>query len=197
MTSHLEVWAGTGVELVALAGERMTVGRGPANDVSLPADPQVSTLHAVLEAYGAGWCVRDLGSRNGTFVGGERILSERVLRHGDELRMGRSRLVFRSAASTDIAPTDAAEPPPVLTRRERDVLVALCRPLVAAQVFSEPATLRDIAAALVVTEAAVKQHLLNLYEKFGIPPGSGRRRVLLANQALSRGAVTPADLRDI
>jgi DNA-binding NarL/FixJ family response regulator len=50
-----------------------------------------------------------------------------------------------------------------------------------------------MAAELVVTEAAIKQHLINLYEKFGLEP-SGRRRVQLANEALRRGAVSTADL---
>ena len=46
-----------------------------------------------------------------------------------------------------------------------------------------------------VTEAAVKQHLQNLYDKFDIPT-EGDRRVRLANEALRRGAVTIAQLRD-
>ena len=50
-----------------------------------------------------------------------------------------------------------ADEPPELTRRERDVLVALCRPALGEGVFTEPATVREIAAELVVTDAAVKQ----------------------------------------
>ena len=50
----------------------------------------------------------------------------------------------------------------MLTRRERDVLAALCAPLAADRPIAMPASIRDIAAELVVTEAAVKQHLLNL-----------------------------------
>jgi hypothetical protein len=40
----------------------------------------------------------------------------------------------------------------------------------------------------------VKQHLLHLYDKFGIYGTSERRRVQLANEALGRGAVTVSDL---
>jgi DNA-binding NarL/FixJ family response regulator len=47
----------------------------------------------------------------------------------------------------------------------------------------------------VVSEAAVKQHLAHLYDKFGISDGGERRRVRLANEALRRGAVTIALLR--
>ena len=78
---------------------------------------------------------------------------------------------------------------PELTRRERDVLTTLCAPLRTEELFAEPVSVAEIARALVVTDAAVKQHLLNLYDKFGIDPGSGRRRVILAKEAIKRGAV--------
>ena len=78
---------------------------------------------------------------------------------------------------------------PELTRRERDVLVALCRPALEEDVFTEPASVREIADALVVTEAAVKQHLLHLYDKFAIADSGERRRVRLAKEAIRRGAV--------
>ncbi len=84
--------------------------------------------------------------------------------------------------------------PPDLTRRERDVLVALCRPALEGDLFTEPASVRDIAAALVVTEAAVKQHLINLYYKFGIGETGERRRVTLAREAFRRGAITADEL---
>ena len=61
--------------------------------------------------------------------------------------------------------------------------------------FPEPVSVRQMASELFVTEAAVKQHLLNLYDKFSIPT-EGDRRVRLANEALRRGAVTIAQLRD-
>ena len=195
MDGFLEVWAPGGAQLVPLRGERLTLGRGPGNDVVLAHDPSVSSLHAVVDPIGGGWCIRDLGSRNGTFVAGEAVLGDRALRHGDELRLGRTRLVFRLAAPAEVDPTEGAAPPPEVTRRERDVLLALCRPLFRGQTFSEPASLREIADELVVTEAAVKQHLARLYEKFGIAADAGRKRVLLANDAVRRGAVTMADLR--
>jgi hypothetical protein len=86
------------------------------------------------------------------------------------------------------------EDPPELTRRERDVLVALCRPALEGDLFTEPASVREIAAALVVTDAAVKQHLGNLYYKFGIGETGERRRVTLAKEAFRRGAITADEL---
>jgi len=201
VSSHLEVWKPSGRELVALTGPRVTLGKAPTNAVSLEHDPTVSRLHAILENHGSAWSIRDLGSRNGTFINGEKVDAERVLRSGDELRLGKCRLVFQQMRQSDepideatIVP-DAAQLPPRLTRREVDVLMVLCRPLVSDDPFPEPVSVRRMAGELYVTEAAVKQHLQNLYDKFSIPT-EGDRRVRLANEALRRGAVTIAQLRD-
>ncbi|MEV4620547.1 FHA domain-containing protein [Asanoa sp. NPDC049573] len=193
--AHLEMWGSGGASMIPLDGDRITLGSADSNDLAVPADRRLSRLHAVFERYSAGWCVRDLGSRNGTYVNGQRIWQERVLTDGDEIRAGSSRFVLRSGRVPAGQPTEAGAPPPELTGRERDVLVQLCRPLLAGALFTEPASSREIAAALVVTEAAVKQHLLRLYEKFGILDEGERRRVRLANEAMLRGAITRADLR--
>ncbi|MDQ3896936.1 MAG: FHA domain-containing protein [Actinomycetota bacterium] len=194
MASYLEVWKPEGPELVPLDGDRITIGSHDSNDVVLSADRTVSRLHAVLEVFPAGWSLRDMGSRNGTFVNGQKLAGERVLGPGDEVRIGRIRLVLRGGGHGEHTATDAAQPPPALTRRERDVLVALCRPVLSGDVFTEPASIRAVAAELVVSEAAVKQHLLNLYDKFTIYDADNRR-LELANQAVRRGAVSVADLR--
>ncbi len=82
-----------------------------------------------------------------------------------------------------------------LTRRARDVLSVLCGPLAHGAAFTEPASVHAIADALDVSEAAVKQHLTHLYDKFGIFEGERRRRVRLANMALSEGAVRAETMR--
>lgn len=157
----------------------------------------VSAHHASVQSVGAGWCVHDHGSRNGTFVHGQRLLATRALHHGDDVVVGRTKLVFRDTEHVDLTRTHGALPAPDLTRRERDVLRALCKPLFAGQMFREPASLRSIAADLTVTEAAVQQHLGHLYEKFSIPTGEQSRRAALANEAISRGAVTLTDITDL
>lgn len=77
------------------------------------------------------------------------------------------------------------------------MLVALCRPATSSELFVEPSSVRDIAAALAVTEAAVKQHLLNLYQKFGIVDGGERRRVALAREAIRSGTVEVDELSSV
>ena len=195
MASSLEIWGPDGRSVVRLEGERITVGKRAGNAVVLDWDSQASRVHAVFEQLGDAWCLRDLQSTNGTLVNGERIWSEQPLRHGDEIHIGRTRLIFRDDEKAAQTATDSATAPPELTVRERDVLAALCAPLLRKDIFTEPASTREMARMLVVTEAAVKQHLTNLYDKFGLHDAADRKRVRLANEAIHRGAVTVSDLR--
>jgi hypothetical protein len=192
VSSYVEVWGRGGRQLRALDAERLTVGTLETNDLAVDAEG-VSRVHAVFERFGDVWCVRDLGSRNGTFVNGGRIVGEHALHSGDEIVLGRLRLLFHGPARGK--ETAAIAEPPPLTPRERDVLLALCRPLLTGDAFTEPASIRAIAAELVVSEAAVKQHLSRLYGKFDVGAHGERRRVQLANAAVSRGAVRLGDLQ--
>lgn len=196
MPAYVEVWKQTGPELVALDADRLTLGKATDNDLSIAGDRALSRLHAAFERYGGDWVVRDLGSRNGTHVNGKRILGDVRLRHGDEVRVGRTRLVFRAAsAPAEPTMTETAEAPPELTRREREVLLALCRPVLSGAMFTKQASIKEIAGALFVTQNAVKQHLARLYDKFGIYGTDEPRPVQLANEAIRRGAVSLADLQ--
>jgi len=74
-----------------LEGDQVTVGRVPDNDIQLD-DFTVSRQHAVLVRQGDAWLVRDLGSLNGTYINSRRV-DESVVQHGDEVQVGRFRLV--------------------------------------------------------------------------------------------------------
>src|SRR5258708_475732 len=169
--------------IMPLREDVTTIGRGKSVDVHL-ADPSVSRLHAEIIRRGPFAYVTDLGlSRNGTRVNG-RLVAGGVLEEGDPLTFGSARCgVFGIAAEEFTAEVELRRPAaPELTRRERDVVTSLCRPALSDEAFVAPATAREIAVDLVVTEAAVKQHLLRLYQKFRIPEGTNRR-VRLANVA--------------
>jgi pSer/pThr/pTyr-binding forkhead associated (FHA) protein len=179
-------------EVFELALEVTTVGRGEGVDISFE-DRTVSRLHAELVRRGHFVYVADLGlSVNGTRVNG-RPVGRRLLSEGDVLAFGAAR-----ARVAGLAPAADAEETvelrrsgvPELTRREVEVLNALCRPALRHDAFVAPATAKDIAAELVVTEAAVKQHLLRLYQKFRIEEGVDRR-ARLANEVISSGTVRP------
>src|SRR5580693_6822221 len=174
-----------------LLGEVTTIGRGKFVDVQL-ADPSVSMLHAELIRRGPYVYVTDLGlSRNGTRVNG-RLVARRLLADGDVVTFGSARCRIGGVACEELsADSDLRRPAtPELTRRELDVVTSLCRPALSDEAFVAPATAREIAADLVVTEAAVKQHLLRLYQKFRIPEGTNRR-VRLANEVVALGLVRP------
>ena len=66
--------------------------------------------------------------------------------------------------------------------------MVLCRPLVSDDPFPEPASVRRMVLELFVPEAAIKQHLQSLYDKFAIP-SQGDRRIRLADEAIRCGAV--------
>lgn len=170
-----------------------TVGRGPGVDIKLD-DPTVSRLHAELVRRGPYVYVADLGlSRNGTLVNG-RPVTRAVLGPHDVITFGSVRTRLMGVPEHDdleeTVEIGRQKVTPELTRRERDVLVALCRPALDQSAFATPASTRDVARELVVTEAAVKQHLLRLYHKFDIGEGSNRR-TRLANEVIASGIVQP------
>src|SRR5918994_674226 len=74
-------------------GESVTIGRGPTNAVILK-DERCSRNHAeVFQARGA-WQLRDLDSRNGTMVSGDKLSGDRELQPGDIIQIGNSHLAF-------------------------------------------------------------------------------------------------------
>src|SRR5690606_41032348 len=67
-----------------------SLGRHPNNSIQL-LDKIVSKEHCILEQRDGGFVLRDLGSLNGTYVNGERVRGEMMLRHGDEIALGSTR----------------------------------------------------------------------------------------------------------
>lgn len=75
-----------------LDSDRTTAGRHPQSDIFLD-DVTVSRKHAEFRRTPGGFAVADVGSLNGTYVGRERI-DEVPLAPGDEVQIGKYRLVF-------------------------------------------------------------------------------------------------------
>lgn len=71
-------------------GDELTVGRGGGCGVVIPDDQFVSTVHARLFRRGDDLFVEDLGSRNGTFVNGEKVVATTKLRRGDRVQFGQT-----------------------------------------------------------------------------------------------------------
>ncbi len=187
--------------IVALSEQRrrMTIGRSHENDVSLSWDGEVSRLHAEIERVGDHWLVVDDGvSRNGTFVGGERVNGRRRLQDGDLVRVGMTAIVYRHPSGRATITTrlsDQRDVAATVTDAQRRVLVALCRPFKGGVSNAVPATNPQIAAELVLSVAAVKTHLRALFKVFGIDelPQQEKRRQLVA-LAFTAGLVSDRDL---
>src|SRR5881275_3627205 len=64
------------------------IGRDPRSAALVLQDREASRRHASLIPEGQSLNVEDLGSTNGTFVNGERLIGARVLVPGDRLRIG-------------------------------------------------------------------------------------------------------------
>jgi S1-C subfamily serine protease len=98
----------------------VALGRDTLSDVRFDpeADLDASTKHAAVLQSGDGYVVRDLGSRNGTFVNGQRIAADTLLADGDVIRCGghgpeaRVRIVKAKEAAEQVLAKVAAPPPP-------------------------------------------------------------------------------------
>jgi pSer/pThr/pTyr-binding forkhead associated (FHA) protein/S1-C subfamily serine protease len=114
----------------------VTLGRDPGATVVLtgPTAGVVSARHAEIRYSGGEWWLRDLGSRNGTYVNGHRIVGGAPLHEGDLVRLGESGPTLRVAAGgealTPTVPEHPAVPaptpaPPAETRPYAVTLIAL------------------------------------------------------------------------
>jgi hypothetical protein len=74
-------------EQIPLTNQRFAIGRVPGNQLVLD-DDTVSSRHAVIEANGRGWRIRDLQSTNGTLLNNRPVQSPHDLHDGDELAFG-------------------------------------------------------------------------------------------------------------
>ncbi|MCI0492121.1 MAG: FHA domain-containing protein [Planctomycetes bacterium] len=103
---------------IPLKKERFVIGR--AKECALRAGSEaISRQHCVVQRRDNQWTVRDLGSRNGTFVNDQRIETETPLEAGQELRVGPLRFLVaqlaKAAASEAVQPLEAKaiKQPPV------------------------------------------------------------------------------------
>ncbi|WP_167471637.1 FHA domain-containing protein [Nocardia arthritidis] len=180
--------------------QRITIGRSPQADLSMPWDAEVSRLHAALEYLGAHWTIIDDGlSRNGTFVNGERLAGRRRLMAGDSIRVGTSVVHFLDYGGVvdDITRVSSGSIPTLrsLTETQRSVLIALCRPYKHGAGFASPASNQQIADELFLSVDAIKTHLRALFTKFGVEDlPQNQKRVRLAGLAMQSGLISDRDL---
>ena len=164
-------------------GRAVRIGRGEEADIRLD-DEGISRLHCSLEARGPEAVVRDLGSQNGTYVGGERT-TERVLVDGDRVQIG-------AATTFKIAYADEVE----VNYQRRLAEIALRDPLTGVynrrhfgeRLTSEFAASRRYSRPLSLVMLDV-DHLNRVNEAHGRPAGDEvLRGVAQVLQGVIRGA---------
>jgi hypothetical protein len=92
-----------------LASERTTIGRIEENNFQI-SEPSVSSRHCEILLRGNDVVVKDLGSTNGTFINGEKITEEGVLKPGQTLRLGNVELKLDTPGAP--APASGSAPAP-------------------------------------------------------------------------------------
>ena len=81
----------------------VTIGRRDEADISLPWDPECSRLHAELELRAGEWTISDDGlSQNGTWVNELRLIGRRRLADGDDVRVGRTHVIFANPGAIQL-----------------------------------------------------------------------------------------------
>lgn len=198
-TCFLAWRAEDGERLLALEQQTgVTVGRGPAVDVALDADSEVSRLHAELQPIGGAWVIVDDGlSSNGSFVNDERVSGRRRLRDSDLLRFGSTPVLFRAPGADELGETRPATqlPMPDLSATQRKVLVAVCRPYREGGAYARPASNRAVAEEVFLGPDAVKSHMRVLYEKLGVQDEpQAEKRLRLVERAFRSGLISHRDL---
>lgn len=109
MDTHLTFISGSKAGRRLTLGPSQTIGRGSGQDIRfLPNEVLVSSAHASITREGDAWVLRDLDSRNGTLVNGERV-TERTLQPGDVIEFGPG----GPSAQFTVGPAEAEGPPTV------------------------------------------------------------------------------------
>ena len=103
-------------------GRTVSIGRAATNQIVVK-DERASRNHAELFVTRGQWTLRDLESRNGTFIGTRQIRGDVPLTPGDVIRIAQCQLAFVEDLATAFSDT-AATAPPLATAGEGDVTVA-------------------------------------------------------------------------
>jgi pSer/pThr/pTyr-binding forkhead associated (FHA) protein len=74
-------------------GKQITIGRLPENDIVID-NLSVSRKHAVIQSVRTGYVLRDLGSKNGTLLNGEKV-DNGELKGGDAITIGKYEIAFQ------------------------------------------------------------------------------------------------------
>ncbi len=86
----------------------LIIGRASSNEIPI-ADERSSRRHAEIFFEHGEWKVRDLGSRNGTFVDGQKLEESKTLTPGNQITVGSCRLTFAKSLDEVVPPLEVDE----------------------------------------------------------------------------------------
>jgi len=103
-----------GIKRGSLLPRRVLIGRRSMNHLVID-DPAVSRMHAWIDGEGDRYYINDAGSRTGTRVNGQRIVTRHLLGDEDEITIGPAKLTFlaESRLRPGVNPIDLASKPKV------------------------------------------------------------------------------------
>jgi hypothetical protein len=176
----------------------VTLGRRREADVAIPWDPELSRLHAELELRAGEWTISDDGlSQNGTWVNELRLVGRRRLADGDDVRVGRTHVIYANPGAIGIGPTlvpGELSATPRFSEQQQRLLRGLCRPLMGDGEGTAAASDDQVARATGIPEKTVTTELDHLTRALGLDEGPKtlrrRERALLA---LRSGLVAAED----
>lgn len=169
MTAQFKILSGARAgQVETLHKAYLGLGRHPLSDLRFDSerDLDVSARHAAVIRQGNAFLLRDLGSRNGTFVNGERIAADVTLRDGDVIGFGQRGPAVEFhilAAGADLAVTPAMQEAAERMSSPRQLFPAMAPPgrrsstavRIAAEVARQTRGLRRTTKLLIVLLAVV------------------------------------------
>ncbi len=117
---YLTVAVGANILQVVHLKDELTIGRADDNGLQLE-DPKASRHHARVHLQGETFILTDLGSANGTWLGGIRLSVPHPLHHGDQFTIGDTTLTYHEPGrdSEDTLPGRAFGPGTGPSQRDR------------------------------------------------------------------------------
>jgi hypothetical protein len=171
-----------------VVGHSAQIGRLPANDLVIN-DPMVSKHHALVYMDGDALHVRDLGSRNGTLLNGERLQGSATVEPGDQIRLGPE--IVLVVRAEEVAESQLVAPAYLLEDLASGVCVPIGSdrfPIRAAEEGGEPATLLMFENGEVWVGHGTEDHPLEIDEPFEV---AGRKLCLRQGDALAGATASP------
>ena len=121
---HLKIVQGNQPgKLFDLTAARSVIGRSTDCEIALDV-AAVSRRHAAIVQVGEGFEVEDLGSRNGTFVNGQKVAGTMALAHGDRILICDQELMFEDSVETPTQPSMLGGMSPT----DESTLIQMARP---------------------------------------------------------------------